>query len=160
MKDTPRSLTTERLELIAATLELADADLFNRLEFSHRLNARVLDGWPPPPHDEASQRRAVDFHRRNPEAAGWADWYLVAARHKRVVVGLGGFGGPPAAGVVQIGCSLLPAFRGKGYAEEAVAALVDWAFGHEGVARVVAETGPELARFELSRAAGQGRRAA
>ena len=141
----PSSLKTERLELIPATLELADADLHNRMEFSHRLNARVLDSWPPPLNDENSMRYTVDYLRRNPAAVGWAAWYLVADRHKRVAVGMGGFKGPPVAGTVEIGYGLLPEFQKKGYATEAVAALLDWAFGHADVVRVIAETLPELA---------------
>jgi RimJ/RimL family protein N-acetyltransferase len=121
------TLTTERLELIAATLELADADLYNRLEFSHRLNARALPSWPPPLHDENAMRRTVDFLRKNPEAGGWSVWYLVAKRRKRVVVGLGGVKSVSAAGAVEIECSLLPEFRKNGYETEAVAALRDWA---------------------------------
>jgi RimJ/RimL family protein N-acetyltransferase len=142
----PKPLKTERLELIAATFELADADLYNRMEFSHQLNARVLDSWPPPLNDENSKKHSADFLRRHPSGAGWAAWYLVADRHKRVVIGQGGFKGPPKAGTVEIGYSLLPEFQKKGYALEAVAALLDWAFGHAEVERVVAETLPELTR--------------
>lgn len=138
-------LETERLRLVPATLELADADLHNRLEFIHQLGASVLDGWPPPLNDENSMRYTVDFLRRNPEAAGWAAWYLIAKKHKPVVIGQSGFKGPPIAGTVEIGYSLLPQFQGKGYASEAVAALLDWAFGHAEVERVIAETLPELA---------------
>ena len=139
---TTRPLRTERLELIPATLELADADLHNRMEFSHQLNARVLDSWPPPLNDEASMRRTIDSLRRNPENAGWAAWYWIAKKHKPVAVGMGGFKGVPAGGTVEIGCSLLPEFQKKGYALEAVAAMLDWAFGHPEVDRVVAETPP------------------
>ena len=136
-------LRTERLELIPATLELADADLHNRLEFMHQLHARVLDSWPPPLNDERSMADTIDYLRRNPEAVGWATWYFVAKKHKPVAVGLGGFKGVPVAGSVEIGYCLLPVFQKKGYAIEAVAALLDWAFGHEEVDRVIAETPPE-----------------
>lgn len=142
---TPRRLTTERLELIPATLELADADLHNRMEFSHQLKARVLDSWPPPLNDENSMKRTIEHLRRDPEASGWAAWYWVAKKHKPVAVGMGGFKGRPAGGAVEVGYSLLPEFQKKGYAMEAVAALIDWAFGHEEVVRVLAETLPELA---------------
>ena len=141
----PLPLETERLRLVAATLELADADLHNRLEFVHQLGASVLDGWPPPLNDESSMKYTVDFLRRNPEAPGWAAWYWIAKKHKPVVIGQGGFKGPPVAGAVEIGYSLLPQFQGKGYATEAVAALLGWAFAHPDVDRVVAETLPELA---------------
>jgi RimJ/RimL family protein N-acetyltransferase len=141
---TPESLTTERLELFPATLELADADLHNRMEFSHQLKARVLDSWPPPLNDENSMKYTVDSLRRNPDGVGWAAWYFVAKKHKPVAIGQGGFKGPPVEGAVEVGYSLLPEFQKKGYALEAVAALIDWAFGHEEVVRVIAETLPDL----------------
>ena len=137
-------LVTERLTLIPATIELADADLHNRMEFTHQLHASVLGSWPPPLNDENSMKYTVDYLRRNPTAVGWAAWYWVANKHKPVVIGEGGFKGVPVAGTVEIGYSLLPVFQKQGYALEAVAALLDWAFGHEAVDRVIAETLPEL----------------
>ena len=139
----PPPLTTERLLLIPATLELADADLHNRMEFSHQLKAAVLEGWPPPPIDEGAMRAAMDYFRRHPDASGWTAWYWVAKKHKPVVVGRGGFKGLPAGGAVEIECALLPIFQHQGYAAEAVAALLDWAFGHEEVDRGIAEISPE-----------------
>lgn len=178
----PAPLDTARLKLIPATLELADADLHNRLEFSHQLGARVLDSWPPPLNDENSMRWTVDYLRRRPGAAGWTAWYWIAKKHKPVAVGMGGFKGLPAAGAAEIGYSLLPEFRGKGYASEAVSALLEWSFSRPELDRVVAETSPELApsirlleragfaavgpgsepgsvRFELTRAAWARKRA-
>jgi ribosomal-protein-alanine N-acetyltransferase len=142
---TPAPLETERLRLVPATLELADADLHNRLEFMHQLGALVLDSWPPPLNDESSMRYTVDFLRRSPGDSGWAAWYWIAKKHKPVVIGQGGFKGPPADGAVEIGYSLLSEFQKKGYASEAVAALLAWAFAHDEVERVAAETLPELA---------------
>ncbi|HEX4047037.1 MAG TPA: GNAT family N-acetyltransferase [Elusimicrobiota bacterium] len=141
----PEPLDTSRLKLIPATLELADADLHNRMEFSHQLGARVLDSWPPPLNDESSMRWTIDYLRRDPGAAGWAAWYWVAKKHKPVAVGIGGFKGVPASGAVEVGYSLLPEFQRKGYASEAVAALLDWAFAHSEVDRVLARTLPGLA---------------
>ena len=90
-------------------------------------------------------RHLVDLLRRNPAVAGWAAWYFIANRHKRVAIGMGGFKGLPVAGAIEIGYSLLPEFQKKGYATEAVAALLDWAFGHDEVVHVIAETLPESA---------------
>jgi RimJ/RimL family protein N-acetyltransferase len=103
-----------------------------------------LDGWPPPLNDENSMKYTIDYLKRNPEAVGWAAWYFVAMKHKPVVIGQGGFKGVPVAGTVEIGYSLIPIFQKQGYGMEAVAALLDWAFGHEEVDRVIAETLPEL----------------
>ncbi|MFI5347704.1 MAG: hypothetical protein ACHQ51_15120 [Elusimicrobiota bacterium] len=117
----PRPLSTERLELIPADLESVDAELHNRLEFQHRLDARVLPGWPIPPRDDDALRRSVELLRKNPEAAG-REWYAVVKRHKRVIAGV--FRVEDGGG---IGCSLLPQFLNAGYEAEAAAALRAWA---------------------------------
>ena len=141
----PEALTTARLRLVPATLLLADAELHNRLEFSHQLGASVPDTWPPPLNDEESMRWMLELLRRNPDDSGWALWYWVANTRRPFLVGNGGFKGRPKGGVVEIGYSVLPAFQKQGYASEAVAALIDWAFSHPEVEVVAAETLPGLA---------------
>jgi len=51
-----------------------------------------------------------------------------------------GFLGPPANGAVEIGYSVIPAARGRGYAAEIVKALVEYAFEHPDVNEVMAHT--------------------
>jgi len=61
-----------------------------------------------------------------------------------LLVESGGFkGSPQPDGTVELGYSVLPQYRGRGYATEAVAALLLWAFSHNEVARVIAETALE-----------------
>lgn len=132
----PAPLETARLRLVPATLQLADAELHNRLEFSHQLRASVPDDWPPPLNDEDSMRGALEFLRRDPGAAGWGAWYWIANTRRPFLVGRGGFKGRPEGGCVELGGSPLAAFQKRGYASEAVAALVAWAFSHPEVERV------------------------
>jgi RimJ/RimL family protein N-acetyltransferase len=73
---------------------------------------------------------------------GWGAWLLF---HGEEVVGDAGFKGPPQDGEVELGYSVVPPHRRRGYATEAARALVDWALGQPGVERVVAETEPENA---------------
>lgn len=69
---------------------------------------------------------------------GPACWLIELAG---VVIGeLGWKGGPGVDGTVEIGYGLAPAYRGRGYATEAVTGFVDWASRRPGVRRVVAET--------------------
>jgi 8-oxo-dGTP pyrophosphatase MutT (NUDIX family) len=70
---------------------------------------------------------------------GFGVWLLFRGEE---VVGDAGFLGPPEGGRVELGYSVLPDHRGKGYATEAARALVAWALGQPGVERVVAD--PEL----------------
>ena len=62
-----------------------------------------------------------------------------------MLVGTCGFKGPPTAdGTVEIGYGILPEFRRHGYATEATQGLITHAFAHPEVARVIAETFPDL----------------
>jgi 8-oxo-dGTP pyrophosphatase MutT (NUDIX family) len=73
---------------------------------------------------------------------GWGAWLLFRGEE---VVGDAGFKGPPQHGEVELGYSIVPEHRRRGYAIEAAKALVDWALGQPGVERVLAETEPENA---------------
>ena len=53
------------------------------------------------------------------------------------------FKGLSEDGVTEIGYGLLPEFRGRGYASEAVKAAVRWAAEQDGVRTIEAETDPE-----------------
>ncbi|QHJ69604.1 GNAT family N-acetyltransferase [Planococcus halotolerans] len=62
------------------------------------------------------------------------------APDNKVIGDLGFKGAPDNKGAVEIGYGLLEEYRGKGYATEAVAALVDWAWKQNGIHKVKAET--------------------
>lgn len=105
------------------------------------------DDWPPPLNDEDSLHYFTSRVSAQPDAVGWYVWYFI--RHDPdeppVVLGNGGFKGPPSAdGVVEVGYSLFPQYQHRGYATEAVGALVGWALSHDAVQSVIAETFPEL----------------
>ena len=86
---------------------------------------------------------AKHFLSRTPEElrAGFG-MYLVSGPDGLAFGDLG-FHRPPQDGVVEIGFGLAEAFRGQGYATEAVAALTRWAFTQTDVRRVVARTTAE-----------------
>lgn len=141
-------LKTRRLKLRSATLELAAADLHDRTEFSRLLDADIPYDWPPPLNDDNSKTYTLDYLRQHPEAPGWMAWYFLlpgAAGEKAEAIGIGGFTGKPSPqGVVEIGYSIMSKHQGLGFASEAVAALVEWAFSHPEVRLVTAETLPSL----------------
>ena len=53
---------------------------------------------------------------------------------------MGGFKGPPADGVVEIGYAVAPALRGRGIAEDAVREMLREAFSDDDVRAVIAHT--------------------
>jgi RimJ/RimL family protein N-acetyltransferase len=135
---------TARLDLVAATVDLARADLDDRSALARLLEARIAPEWPPPLNDRDSQSWTLRYLEQHLDAVGWCMWYFVL-RADRTAIGVGGFKGLPSSdGTVEVGYSVLEAHQRRGYASEAVDALVAWAFGHDVVTRVIAETYPEL----------------
>lgn len=140
-----RVLESRRLTLVAATPELVAADLADPAGFAAALAAAVPPQWPPPLFG-GQVMRAVLAQLQNPAEHGWSVWYLLErAAQPPVAVGMCQFKGrPDASGSVEISYAILDRYRRLGYATEAVARLVGWAFSHPNVVQVVAETLPYL----------------
>ena len=137
-------LLTTRLELVAATLELAQAEIEDLAALAELLNVLEPTNWPPPLNDEHSQRSFLaSLQHAEPDTAGWNLWFCIL-RERRELVGNAGFKGSPRSGLVEIGYSMLEAHQRKGYCTEAVAALIAWAFRHHAVQTVFAHTLPGL----------------
>ena len=153
------SITTRRLTLVAATAALVRAEMDDPPRFFRLLQVRPSTDWPP-----KDVRDALPFFREElrtrSELAGWLSWYWILRANSLthtsgtvhrpcdkgpdsgVLIGGGGFKGPPDHGLVEIGYHVLAPYRRRGYAAEAVEALLGWAFSHSSVRAVVAETGP------------------
>lgn len=141
-------LTTERLELIAGTIELFRVRVDDREFLSRKLQARVPVEWPPPLFDQDAMDWMAKYLEENTDAGNWTFYFIILPARdgqQRTAIGGIGFKGKPAAdGTVEIGYSMLPEFQGAGYATEAAGALVRRAFSQPQVERVIAETYPEL----------------
>jgi len=140
-----RVIESRRLTLVAATAELVAADLAGIEVFSDTIGADVPENWPPDLYESTAMRAALN-QLQDPAEYGWSIWYLLLHKNEiSQVVGICGFKGrPEEAGSVEIGYSILKQFRTQGYATEAVARLVVWAFSHQNVNEVTAETLPYL----------------
>jgi RimJ/RimL family protein N-acetyltransferase len=142
-----RVLESRRLTLVAATPDIIQADLAGGGELADALGAEVPDNWPPELFDTPAMWAYRD-QLRDPEAHGWSAWYLLLdTGQDRQLAGLCAFKGrPDRAGSAEISYSLLQQFRVLGLATEAVSRLVVWAFSHQAVSEVSAETFPHLSR--------------
>jgi [ribosomal protein S5]-alanine N-acetyltransferase len=137
-------LFTNRLELVAATLELAQAEISDLSAFANLLDVPRPASWPPPLNDEHSQQAFLaSLKKARPADAGWNLWFCIL-REPRMLVGNCGFKGLPQDGQVEIGYSMLEAHQRNGYCTEAVRALVDWAFQDRAVRTVIGHTLPGL----------------
>jgi RimJ/RimL family protein N-acetyltransferase len=140
-------IDTPRLVLIPARIEMLRSELSGRAKLPQLVDADVPSGWPPPLNDADSMQWTLDYLCANPAATGWVMWYFLLKNDagRRTLVGNGGFRGFPASdGTCEVGYSVMPDHQRNGYATEAAGALVDWAFTHPYVTRVVAHTFPSL----------------
>jgi ribosomal-protein-alanine N-acetyltransferase len=133
------------MTLVAATSDLMIADLAGREAFSDAIGADVPENWPPELYESTAMRVALE-QLQDPAEHGWSVWYLLSYKSETPqVMGITSFKGKPdEAGSVEIGYSVLSQFRVQGYATEAVARLLVWAFSHQNVNQVTAETLPHL----------------
>jgi [ribosomal protein S5]-alanine N-acetyltransferase len=129
-------LRTERLTLVALTPELARVALEDRAKLGRMLAARVPETWP-----GADFARMLPRLARGVEAAspGAEPTRLIVHTADGVLIGETGFHGPPdGSGTVEVGYSIAPEYRGRGFAFEATRALIDRAFDRPGIRRIVA----------------------
>ena len=146
----PDTMVTERLQLIPATVALCQAELIGREAVARALGAAVPISWPPPVLERDDVERIHRQLASDPRARVWTLHYLLRASPGAddlpALVGVAGFGGPPSPeGEVQIGYAVALEHQGRGYATEAVTALIARAFEDPGVTVVVATTFPTLA---------------
>jgi ribosomal-protein-alanine N-acetyltransferase len=136
----PRDIESDRLKLVALTAELAELQVSEPVVFFDRLGVEMEPSWPPDLMGADTMCWVRDQLAAQPENAGWYFWVYISPGINRLV-GVGGFkGAPTKSGDVEIGYSMLASYREQGLATEAVNALIEWAYKHAEVKRVVAHT--------------------
>ena len=136
------TLRTARLTLIPLTLDLLRAAVREPAEVGKVLGVRIVPGWPNAEEMELFPWLAGAMER-DPGLVEWGQT-IVIHDADRALIGTAGFkGGPDETGTVEIGYGVVPSYQGHGYATEAVAGLIAWAFAHPEVARVYADCLPK-----------------
>jgi [ribosomal protein S5]-alanine N-acetyltransferase len=130
-------LRSQRLELVACTAAMGRAALMEPERLSPLLGARPADGWP-----LKDVRSFMPYYvarlERDGSLLGWGVWLVVHSQDGVIIGDMGLHGKPTREGVAEIGYSIVPDYRGLGYASEAGQAIVDWAFSHRRVKRLIA----------------------
>jgi [ribosomal protein S5]-alanine N-acetyltransferase len=144
---------TARLELRPLAAAAAAALLDDRLTAAWLIGASIPPTWP---QDDLLDVLPMQAAAR-PEDERFGIW-LIIERATNAIVGDIGFLGPPDHGVVELGFSVIPDQRRRGFATEATRALVAWASQEPGVLRVIARCDIDnVVSIRVLEAAGLGR---
>ena len=119
---TPR-LITERMELRPLPALAAAALPGDRQEAARILGATLPPEWPQPDLLDVLPLQAA----ASPEAECFGVWVMVERDSGSVVGDIGFIGPPDEAGSIEVGYSVIPDRRRRGYATEAAGAIVEWA---------------------------------
>ncbi len=127
-------LQTERLELCPLPPAAAAALPDDRETAARVLGVELPAAWPHADLLDVLPMQAA----AGPDEERFGVWVIVE-REAQTVVGDIGFMGPPGPdGTVEVGYSVIPDGRRRGYATEAARALVEWVLHQPGVRMVVA----------------------
>lgn len=142
--DRDRTVRSDRLELVLLTpAQLRAVAGGDASGLADELGAAIGTAWVDEVRGLAGLR-ARQVHER-PSDAPWLLRAIVRdepGQPREVIGHLNFHGGPSESGRVEIGYTLLPAARGRGYAIEAVRALFAWAQDVHGVRRFRASVAP------------------
>ena len=127
-------LITDRMALLPLPARAAAALPEDREEASRILDATLPSEWPAADLLDVLplQAAAISSDER------FGVWVMIERESQSVVGDIGFIGPPDEDGSVEVGYSVIPARRGRGYATEAARAIVAWALDEPGVKVVVA----------------------
>ncbi len=122
-------ILTTRLRLVALTLAQLDQCLDDPAYLGPGLGVSISPHLVDDPARRATGFKMNRMSELAPESHPWYTFWLVVIAAERHGVGLAGFKGDPnERGEVEIGYGIDPAYRNRGFATEAVKALIAWAF--------------------------------
>ena len=139
------NIATPRLELVSMSVPFMEALARKDLATASTEIGASVPVWIADELENFLKYRLTQL-RVDPSIRIWLGRAMVLTEDdgSRRVVGSIGFHGPPdAEGRLEVGYSVDPPYRRRGYARESVQALFDWAHSEHGITRFVASISPD-----------------
>jgi len=130
-------LETEHLKLLPFTLELKKTLVADRALFAEKIGVQVPDSWPGPDLADALSF-FIKVMENDPTGRVW-DGIIIHTADQVAIGSIGFHGEPDEAGALELGYSIIPQYRGRGYATEMAQSIIDWAFRTQRIEAIVAE---------------------
>lgn len=142
------NISTARLELVAITPESLKSELAADGRLAEILQCRVTREWPHADWEPHVFELLLNLFVEHPEDIGWHRYIVLRSDEDGgpVLIGsTGAFRWAADRSSAEVGYAIAPEFRLRGYALEAVAALIAWIEATRAVDHLVAHTYPDLA---------------
>ena len=139
------NIKTPRLELVSMSVPFMEALAQHDLGTASAEIGAIVPAWMADELENFLIYRLAQL-RVDPSIRPWLGRAMVLTEDggTRRVVGSIGFHGPPdEQGRLEVGYSVDPPYRRRGYARESVKALFDWAHAEHGISRFVASISPD-----------------
>ncbi|AKU92481.1 GNAT family N-acetyltransferase [Vulgatibacter incomptus] len=134
----PVTLHTARLRLVPCSPAVARAaDSGGAAAVEALLRVHVDPSWPSPDLREVLLGHAEAIEA-DPALWCWGLWLVLDGRARNLVGDVGFKGPPDSTGTVEVGYGIVPPFRRRGLAVEAVRALIEWSDIQPGVEMIAA----------------------
>lgn len=133
------SIRTERLTLRPLSVAAAQALPGDRISAAMHIGARLANDWPQPDLLDVLPMQRTSSSTGEP----YGVWVIIARASRMVIGDVGFLGRPDADGMIEIGYSVTPGYRGRGIATEAVRALASWSLNQPSVVTILAHCEPE-----------------
>ncbi|MGH4120371.1 GNAT family N-acetyltransferase [Clostridium sp.] len=120
-----KNIHTERLLIVPVILEITQSLLEGSSKEIEKLGIKTDKNWPT--KDTLDILPIInDSLEKDKKPSGFEFWMIVKKDNMRVVGDIGFHGKPNAEGEVEVGFGLVERERGKGFAFEALKAIVNW----------------------------------
>ncbi len=138
MKTPTLLITTQRLTLIPYTIQICQNLLNNDFSDLSKMGLQKGKSWPD--QDVIETLPKIINNLDQVEApTGFESWIIIKNDTKEIIGDLGFKGFNYKDENVDLGYGIIKEERRKGYAEEAAAALINWAFTHQMVKEITAK---------------------
>ena len=129
-------LLTDRLILKPCDSEILEGLIQNNL--TSRLQINISKNWPLEDIKDALPV-FLQWLKDGTSSLGFGMWLMILKEENIVIGGTGFVCNPDENGVIELGYSIAPEFRGRKLTTEACKGLIQWAFGQEKVKTIIAK---------------------
>lgn len=125
------------LEIILCNLESLKMIAEDKSKLAKKLKIKIPDVWPVSPEAIPIFQKIL---QPDETMVGWLNYFVIHREDKTLIGDCGFLGRPDKNKTVEVGYSIIPGYRRRGYTKEMVGTLIEWAFSTKEVQRIIAHT--------------------